>query len=187
MHDFKSLKLASTKGLDDAISAAEHVIGDPFQRASGALIFATSAEANYLANSLNADMTCVNFFPPELLVGSKWARPIKVNIQSVSSGLCRYPRELFEEERIVFLGSSPVSRLLQDDRIDVGDTKNGARRLGAWLEAAEMPLKPTGQGMGRRMDFFEAALLTSLLTVVLPVLLSLGLIVRSLYGSVTSG
>ena len=184
---FDTLILASTKSLDDAISAAEGVIGDPFQTASGAFIFASSSEANYLANSLNADLTCVNSFPMELLVGPRLSKPMKINIQETSSLLHRYTQGLFKEERAVLLGQSPVCRLLGEDEINIGKSKDTARRMNLWIESMQRPLKPTGQRFGRRMDFFESALLVTICTVVIPTLVSLSLLGRFVIGRIGSG
>jgi len=164
-----TLCLASTKGLDDALNWAEEVIGDPFRTAAGAFIFASSHEANYLVNAMNADVTCINSFPPELLVGSRWPRPMKINAQDPSTLLLRYAREIFEDERVVVLGPSPVSRLCKETKMDVFDTaKNATGPMAEWVKRMELPLNPTNQRLGGRRDFFEGALLTTVLTVVLP-------------------
>ncbi|KAK0931660.1 hypothetical protein LTR29_016259 [Friedmanniomyces endolithicus] len=164
-----TLCLASTKGLDDALNWAEEVIGDPFRTAAGAFIFASSHEANYLVNAMNADVTCINSFPPELLVGSRWPRPMKINAQDPSTLLLRYAREIFEDERVVVLGPSPVSRLCKEKKMDVFDTaKNATGPMAEWVKRMELPLNPTNQRLGGRRDFFEGALLTTVLTVVLP-------------------
>ncbi|KAK0247518.1 hypothetical protein LTR91_024833 [Friedmanniomyces endolithicus] len=158
-----------TKGLDDALNWAEEVIGDPFRTAAGAFIFASSHEANYLVNAMNADVTCINSFPPELLVGSRWPRPMKINAQDPSTLLLRYAREIFEDERVVVLGPSPVSRLCKEKKMDVFDTaKNATGPMAEWVKRMELPLNPTNQRLGGRRDFFEGALLTTVLTVVLP-------------------
>lgn len=153
------------------------MIGDLFRTAAGAFIFASSAEANYLANALNADVTCINSFPPELLVGSRWPRPIKINLQDPSTLLHRYAREVFEEERAVVLGPSPLSQLFREEKIDVFNKANNATSpMAEWVKRMQLPLNPTNQRLGWRMDFFEGALLTTVFIVVLPAMVCLGLL-----------
>ncbi len=172
-----TLCIASTKSLDDAINWAEDVIGDPFRTAAGAFIFASSVEANYLAKALNADVTCINSFPPELLVGSRWPRPIKINLQDPSTLLHRYARELFEEERVVVFGPSPVSQSFQAEKIDVLNAVNNTTPpMAQWVKRMQLPLNATNQRLGRRMDFFEGALLTTIFAVVLPAIVCLGML-----------
>lgn len=85
------------------------------------------------------------------------------------------------------LGPSPVSRLLGNEKINVGNTIDTAGRMERWVGMMQLPLKPTGQRLGRRVDFFEAALLTTVFTVVVPALVSLGLLGRFVIGKMGGG
>lgn len=172
------LLLCSVTSTDSAIDLAvefDHLKGSsPFlvQNPSAAFIFASLSDAQYLANSVDADFTCINNFPAQLMVGPKLP---KLSNRSIAGnhGIPRYSREMFEECRTVILKESPVARF-PEDAIETSGTGKGIRSFIQWTEDLLMPLKPTGQPEGMRDDIFGVGIMIGLSMIGLPLVAGLG-------------
>ena len=173
------LILYSTTSMDDAVDSATNLANDEFQTPSGAFIFAALPEANYIATSLNANLTCINVFPVELLVGPKL--PNLSSTAQLTPNFPRYTRNMFEESRPVLLSRKPTPRLLLEDEITFGKIERDSNSV-KWTESVQLPLKATGQKSGRRTDFFVAAIMTGGAVIAIPLLVSMGLLGRSIFG-----
>lgn len=151
------------------------------QTPAAAFIFASPTDAQYLANNVDAGLTCVNTLPAELLVGPK-IPPSTNTIREHSSTFPRYKRQWFEDSR-----PTVQKQTLQvlDDGVNL-IMQTDSTKLKQWADSVEVPLKPTGQRPGKRVGFFDVAIMLSVATVGVPLLVGLGFAGRVLlrkYGS----
>ena len=114
-----------------------------------ALIYADPQEAQYIANSVDALLTCVNTIPAELLVGPR-----------VPTGGClfpRYSRVMFSELRTTVLEESPLNfyPISQDTVFD----NASSQKFRSWEDSMQQPLRVSGQKPGKRVDFFVQSLI----------------------------
>ena len=136
---------------------------------AAAFIFAGPAEAQYLANSVDAALSCVNSIPNELLLGPRVAIPVYGSADvSVSP---RYSRRAFEETRLILSNTSPTSHPLDAGFLTVATGSDNALR--DWTKTAVSPLRATGQKEGRKVDFFLQAIMTGATVTLLPLVVGL--------------
>lgn len=169
-----TLLLCKITSTDEAIDLSSDLTRTHHpQTAAAALIFASPSDAQYLANSVDAYLTCVNAFPTELLVGPKLP-PSADRTDESSSVFPRYKRHLFEDSRPTVQKQS--LGVLHDgvDALVQVETK----KFRQWLQSAEVPLKPTGQRSAKGVGFFDTAIMLSLATVGVPLLVGLGFMGR---------
>jgi hypothetical protein len=152
------------------------------QTPAAAFIFASPTDAQYLANNVDAGLTCVNTFPAELLVGPK-IPPSANTTRDQSSIFPRYKRQRFEESRPTV--QKQTLQVLDEGVNLILQTEN--TKLKQWADSVEVPLKPTGQRSGKRMGFFDAAIMLSVATVGVPLLVGLGFVGRVLLRRYSSG
>lgn len=126
-----------------------------------------------MANNVDASLTCVNTLPAELLVGPKLP-PSENTTREQSSIFPRYKRQSFEESRPTVRKESPQ---VLDDGINVM-LQSEDRKFQKWADNTEAPLKPTGQRPGKRLGFFDAAIMLSVASVGVPLLVGLGFVGR---------
>lgn len=179
-----TLFLNKVTSTDEAIDLSTEVTGsNNLQRPSAALIFASPADAQYLANNVDASLTCVNTFPAELLVGPKIPPSAKGSGEPSTAIFPRYKRHFFEDSR-----PTVQKQTLQvlNDGVDL-TLQTGSKQFQQWVESAEVPLKPTGQRPGKRVGFFDAAIMLSLATVGVPLLVGLGFVGRLAFRRYGSG
>jgi len=151
------------------------------QTPAAAFIFANSIDAQYLANNVDASLTCVNTLPAEMLVGPKLP-PSENTTGEKSSVFPRYKRQWFEESRPTVQNQNTQ---VLDDGINV-ILQSESKKFQKWADSTEIPLKPTGQRPGKRLGFFDAAIMLSVGSVAIPLLVGLGLVGRLVlrrYGS----
>ncbi|OQV05161.1 hypothetical protein CLAIMM_09945 [Cladophialophora immunda] len=159
-----TLVLYRVSSLEDAISVVDGVCGTEFSSPTPSLvlIFASQAEANYLSNDLNADLTLINTFAEELLVGPKLPRPRPRPISSLytrQQAIARYSPDMFEEARPAIVTPTAASQILGPvGGFVFGPHGIDQNRFRAWSDAVQAPLRPTGQRLGERKDFFETGL-----------------------------
>jgi hypothetical protein len=152
------LLLCSVTSMDTAIDLATQYDNSksptnmPMFCPSAAFIFASPVDAQYLSNSVGADLTCINTIPAQLMVGPKL--PKSTSSSATECDLTpRYDRHLFEERRVVFLKQSPAVELLGDAAVGP-KAKQKHPKIDDWTAEVLLPLKPTGQPEGMRDDIF---------------------------------
>jgi len=143
--DIPTLALCSIDSTDDGIDLATDICGT--EGVAAAFFFASPSAANYLSTSLNAHLSFINHIPTELLVGPR--------IPTVSDGslVPRYPQALFEEIRPQICKPSEITTTL-GTQIEKRDN------LEAWARSMGKPLL-SDELSGKRIDFFEQALMAA--------------------------
>ncbi|KAK5064921.1 hypothetical protein LTR84_000755 [Exophiala bonariae] len=170
-----TLLLCKVTSTDEAIDLSAELGGTGhIQGPAAALIFASPADAQYIANSIDASLTCVNTFPAELLVGPKLAPSANRSGEASTALFPRYKRHLFEDSRPIVQKQTLQVLNGGTDLIVQAETKTFRQ----WVDSAEVPLKPTGQRPGKAVGFFDAAIMLSLATVGVPLLVGLGFVGR---------
>lgn len=158
--------------------------GGIFQNPAVAFIFADQGESCYIANALNADITCVNSFPAELAVGPRFVTPMQSFTSKKGTLPPRYSRDMFEEQKPTMLHPSAGSEVVGQGFI--AEAVETRKRFHHWTESVVKPLAPTGQHAGIHSVFFRDAFFMGAAALVLPVagmLVTLGSIaVRSVRG-----
>ena len=131
---------------DDGIDKCAELCGNEVPAA--AFIFASPKSANYIAQHVEAHLTTVNHIPLEALVGPP--APIGSSLTVTP----RYTPGLFQQNRPQFSHASDVST-------KVGGTVLDNTKLTAWAKALQVPLPSSGEKAGKRIDFFEQAIMTA--------------------------
>lgn len=123
--------------------------------------FASPSAAKFCSQHLDCAITFVNQIPTQLLVGP--ASPIS----HPPSTHQRYTMDMFSVPRPQYITPSPAS-LLPASLVLEGSSKVTTKEI---RKLAVMQLKPTGQGKGEAIGFFEQGIITGvsiLLGVVVP-------------------
>ncbi len=161
---------------------------------AASFLFAAVPEAKYLADFIDAHVSCVNHIPAELL-GMYYAEapnsnqvhneneatadapPPKVGpiapLQQTPSLTPRYTLAMFQEPRPQLLNKTVLTTLVEKVQHEPSDT-----RLADLKKSLEAPLPPMDRKNGRDVDFFIQALLTGTTVVAVPVLIGLGVTAR---------
>ena len=113
---------------------------------TAAFIYASPSDAQYIANSIDAIVTCVNTLPTELLVGPPIPRGGAISP--------RYLRSMFSEARPIVTKASSLSF----DPI-MPSSYDASQRYESWKSMVQQPLRATRQRPGKRVDFFVQGLL----------------------------
>ena len=122
---------------------------------SASFIFAAPREASYLSNFINANLSCINHIPAELMIG-----PVcPSNHPVTSASVPRYTTSMFSDPSPQLLHPTPLTTLFLSNqslqKTNVGEWKK-------WQEDAAAPLPPTRQHNGQMVDFFDQAIFVSL-------------------------
>lgn len=131
---------------DDGIDMCTDLCGNDVPAA--AFIFASPKSANYIAQHVEANLTTINHIPLEALVGPR------APIGSSPSVMPRYSPSLFQQRRPQFAHTSDIST-------KVGGTVLDNTKLMAWAKLLQAPLPSSGEKAGKRVDFFEQAIMTA--------------------------
>ncbi|KAL3464903.1 hypothetical protein BJX64DRAFT_298019 [Aspergillus heterothallicus] len=128
--------------------------------------FAEPAAAKFLSQQINSRVTLANQIPSELLIGP--AIPFH-NGQPSPSPILRYSTEMLSRPRPEYIQEAKgftmsVQELKELDRAALDRLQ---------VEAAR-PLRPTGQGPGTAIGFFEQGILVGAVFIVLPVISFIG-------------
>lgn len=184
------LVVHAISSLDDGIDFANQSAESSTSAAS--FLFAALPEANYLANFIDAHLSCVNHIPVELLGIPYTQTPIpnptprsntlltdhrKVGpiapLHHTPSLMPRYTVAMFQEPRPQLLNNTTMTTLVGKTQHDPSYT--GLTDLKQSLEA---PLPPMDRKKGKDVDYFFQALLTGTTVVAVAVLISLGITAR---------
>lgn len=165
------LSLYTTRSTDDMLDSATDYCADPFITPAAAFIFSNQYEGCYIANALNADITCLNNFPAELSVGPRCPRPMQ-NVQTATATVApRYAREMFEERKSAIqsrtFGAGIVGEGFLAEAVDT------CKQLREWAASVAMPLRSTGQPSGKHGNFFLDGLYVGTTVIAIPLLGSL--------------
>jgi hypothetical protein len=149
--------------------------GVTIARPSAAFIFASPADAQYLSNSVGANISCINTIPAQLMVGPKLPRS---TFSSVTEGNLtpRYDKSLFEERQVIFSRQSLAVGLLGGAAM--GPKKERQLQIADWTAEMLLPLKATGQPEGMRDDIFGTGILITGSMVGIPLIVGLGFLGR---------
>lgn len=116
--------------------------------AAAAFVFATPVEAAYISNSMESYLTFNNHIPFELMIGPR--------VPDGGSGelVPRYSPHMFQQVRPQIAEHSEISQALGNDVLS-------SAKLETWARSMQVPLRATGEKAGKRIDFFEQALMTA--------------------------
>lgn len=115
---------------------------------AAAFIFASPGSANYIARHVEAQLTTINHIPLELLVGPRIPRTGAKNI------FPRYSSTMFQHCQPQLSKVSAVSER-------VGGLVLNSAKLLSWANSLQDPLADSGEKDGKRVDFFEQAIMTA--------------------------
>ena len=141
-----TLLLCSMRSSDEGIDICTELFGSDIPAA--AFIFASPKSANYIAQHVEAQTTMINHIPLEALVGSQ------APVGSSLAILPRYSPTLFQQKRPQLSQSSDLSK-------KVGGTVLDNANLTAWAKQLQAPLPKSNEKDGKRVDFFEQAIMTA--------------------------
>lgn len=112
--------------------------------------FASPSAAKFCSQHLNCSITFVNQIPAQLLVGPASPTSLPPSIHP------RYTTEMFSTLRPQYIAISPQS-VLPISQILYVNSKISTKEV---RKLAVTPLKPTGQGKGEAIGFFEQGIIT---------------------------
>ncbi|KAL3440791.1 hypothetical protein BJX65DRAFT_316136 [Aspergillus insuetus] len=128
--------------------------------------FAEPAAAKFLSQQINSRLTLANHIPSELLIGP--AIPFHHG-QPSPSPILRYSTEMLSRPRPEYIRETNKSNM------NVQELKELDRAALDRLQVeAARPLRPTGQGPGTAIGFFEQGILVGAVFIVLPVISFIG-------------
>ena len=141
-----TLTLCSMSSTETGIDLCAEMCGH--EAPAAAFIFASPESANYLARHVEAQLTAVNHIPLELLVGPRIPNTIVKNV------FPRYSSAMFQQCRPQFSKVSDVSER-------IGSPVINSVKLLSWANSLQGPLPDSGEKNGKRVDFFEQAIMTA--------------------------
>ncbi|KIW62194.1 hypothetical protein PV04_10392 [Phialophora macrospora] len=164
--------LHRVSSLDDAIDVSNG-LGLPLD---ALYIFATPEEAIYVSRFVDTRISCMNHIPLELLIGPS----APVHPTAPTTATPRYASAMFRRPQPRSATASDLSKtiLLEDSKASTRASIQD--QLSSWSRAAARPLRPTGQGDGKALGFFDAAFLLAGGTVLSVAATSIFLTVRYL-------
>lgn len=120
---------------------------DRQQELAAIFIFAGLKQANYLSREIRSSICAINYVPIELSIGP--IAPAHPCIAGTSSP--RYVPSYFTLPAPQYLPAK--------DRLSSLTGSSGQQRIRKMTERVMSPLAPTGQGDGKRLNFFPQAIL----------------------------